>query len=170
MSRHAQHPEGSTRAEAEARIQRALDHIEQAQRLMDRACQEISSIEGMCPDWQRLGKIHQRIEAEWHRLNHRRKTARYDLDGSAAEQFIAANPGAVASSATTRRAAAAVERMSSAKRSRLRAVQARAALDEITTAAEEGREPDERRVPPVPPDGALPGQRPLFEGEETDDA
>jgi hypothetical protein len=70
-------------AEADAHVARALEHIEEAQRELDRACQELSPIVGGFARWKRISALHDRVRSEWHQLHgwalkHR---GRLELDG-----------------------------------------------------------------------------------------
>jgi hypothetical protein len=70
-------------AEADAHVARALEHIGEAQRELDRACQELSSIVGGFARWKRISALYGRVCAEWHQVHgwaakHR---GRLDLDG-----------------------------------------------------------------------------------------
>jgi hypothetical protein len=68
------------RAEAERRVRAALANVEAAQRELGRACEEMSAIIGGIPPWERLGKLYDRVHAEWHRLNLWFNGARSKLD------------------------------------------------------------------------------------------
>ncbi len=73
----------SSSAEADAHVARALEHIEEAQRELDRACQELSPIVGGFARWKRISALHDRVRSEWHQLHgwalkHR---GRLELDG-----------------------------------------------------------------------------------------
>ncbi len=68
------------RAEAERKVRAALDHIEAAQNLIERACQELCPVIGALPAWTRIGKLRDRVNAEWHRLYEVRPRGGYGLD------------------------------------------------------------------------------------------
>ncbi len=71
-------------AAADARVQRALNHIEAAQRELDRACQVLCPVIGGLPQYERAGRLHRTIELEWHRLAEwaRKRKGKLDLDES----------------------------------------------------------------------------------------
>lgn len=54
---------------AGAKINRALVLIERAQNALSEACAELSPVVGVCPEWERVGKLADRVKAQWHRLN-----------------------------------------------------------------------------------------------------
>lgn len=54
---------------ARAKIQRALEAIEEAQNLLDDACQHICPVVGLVGEWERLRKLCDTVKAEWHLLN-----------------------------------------------------------------------------------------------------
>lgn len=56
---------------AEQKISRALRMIEQAQALMNEACSEISSVRGLVREWESIGKVADKVKAQWHKLNRR---------------------------------------------------------------------------------------------------
>ena len=71
-------------AAADAKVQRALDHIESAQRQLDKACQELCPIIRGLSRYQRIGRLHRTVELDWHRLNDwaRKHRGKLDLDES----------------------------------------------------------------------------------------
>lgn len=54
---------------AKDKVRRALASIERAQNLLADACSELSPVVGLVKEWERLGKLHDKVKAEWHRLN-----------------------------------------------------------------------------------------------------
>lgn len=56
------------RAAGYARIELALQHIEEAQREIGRAQQELFSVVGLAADNDRLRKLYDKTKAEWYRL------------------------------------------------------------------------------------------------------
>lgn len=52
-----------------ARVKAALDHIQTAQLELSHAQADLSAVRGYVDDWRRLGKLYERIRAEWYRLN-----------------------------------------------------------------------------------------------------
>lgn len=71
--------------EAERRVRSALQLIQRAQAVVGEASSLISNIEGMAPQWSRLGKLYDRIHAEWYRVEDRRKRGRFTLDSIATD-------------------------------------------------------------------------------------
>jgi hypothetical protein len=59
----------ASQAIAGARIQSALRRIEHAQRELYDACSDVSSVRGLVHEWERLGKLADRVKQEWHKLN-----------------------------------------------------------------------------------------------------
>lgn len=57
------------RAAAQERIRAATQHIENAQHELDRACQALSSLCWMQPELDRVGKLRDRIKAQFYRLS-----------------------------------------------------------------------------------------------------
>jgi hypothetical protein len=68
------------RAEAERRVARALELVERAQHTLERACEELSPVIGALPDWQRIGKLADRVHDAWRRLAYEKPTGGYGLD------------------------------------------------------------------------------------------
>lgn len=68
---------------AELRARAALVHIENAQRELGEACQNLSSIIGAIPDCNAVNKLYDRVHTQWHRLNKRleKYRGRWQLDG-----------------------------------------------------------------------------------------
>lgn len=54
---------------ARACIQRALDHVQQAQNYLGRACAELSPIIGGGPTWRRGSKLYDSVHAFWYVVN-----------------------------------------------------------------------------------------------------
>lgn len=54
---------------AQERIRAATEHIEKAQHELDRACQALSSLCWMQPELDRVGKLRERIKAQFYRLS-----------------------------------------------------------------------------------------------------
>lgn len=75
------------RAEAERRIRKALDHVQQAQAELGRACEELSNIEPEPAARRLLGQLYDRVHAAWYRVEAFRKAGRFDLDGIARESL-----------------------------------------------------------------------------------
>lgn len=51
---------------AEARLGAALEAMEQAQRLIDRAARELCDVSGMASEWRRLGALHGQVKRAWY--------------------------------------------------------------------------------------------------------
>lgn len=77
--------------EAQAKVDRALEHVEAAQRLLGRACEELCPIVGVIDRWEAIGKLYDDVHAEWHRLNLRRSASNLTLDSDAKRRFDARN-------------------------------------------------------------------------------
>jgi hypothetical protein len=84
------------RGEAERKVRAALANIEAAQRLLGKACEELCPIIGAVGPWGRVGKLYDKVHAEWHRVNAflQNKRGRLNLDESgraALARHLAAN-------------------------------------------------------------------------------
>jgi hypothetical protein len=86
------------RTEAERRVRKALDHIQQAQLELGRASAELASLERGAVVWRLIGKLYDRVHAAWYRVEEFRKQGRFTLDGIAlealAKRLEAQKPGA----------------------------------------------------------------------------
>jgi hypothetical protein len=51
---------------AEARVRAALRDIQEAQSLIGRASQALSSVVGMVPEWNRLGRVYNQVRGAWY--------------------------------------------------------------------------------------------------------
>ena len=69
-------------AEAQRKVRAALESIEAAQRLLGRACEELSPIIGAVGPWGRVGKLYDKVHAEWHRVRALLDRRKLDLDES----------------------------------------------------------------------------------------
>lgn len=67
-------------AEAERRIRKALDHIQEAQAQLGRAAAELSNLEHGSAVWSAIGKLYDRVHAAWYRVEAFRKGGRWALD------------------------------------------------------------------------------------------
>ena len=67
------------RQAAEIRVRVALRSIEDAQRLLDQACQALSSVGEMLMEWEKVGKACDRVKVSWHAVQ--RKAERLDRQG-----------------------------------------------------------------------------------------
>lgn len=68
------------RAEADARVRRALVLIERAQNDLASACGELSALVGGIPVWNACGKLTDRVRAYWYRVDRFRSGGRFKLD------------------------------------------------------------------------------------------
>jgi hypothetical protein len=73
----------TSREIAEARVRAALEHLQQAQVEVERARQQLAAVVGVLPEYDRLGKLYERVRAEWYRLAAKRGSPRLDLDSDA---------------------------------------------------------------------------------------
>jgi hypothetical protein len=64
---------------SEARVARALEHVQRAQDEMDRALQQLSSIRGAAPIGERGRKVREAIRSFWYRLDGANRR-RWELD------------------------------------------------------------------------------------------
>lgn len=70
--------------EALLKIEKAQGRVEAAQTQMELACQELSSIIGMVPAWNKASKLHDQIKAFWYKLDALKRRAKpWELDGCA---------------------------------------------------------------------------------------
>jgi hypothetical protein len=71
-------------AATDEKVAAALDHIEEAQRELGRACQELCPIIGGASQWKRVRALYDRVHDEWHRVHAwaEKHRGRLDLDGS----------------------------------------------------------------------------------------
>lgn len=68
---------------AEDKARKALEAIEQAQRLLSKACEELCPLDGLCPEWEDVGAHYDKVKALWHRVNLRVNGGGFDLDQNA---------------------------------------------------------------------------------------
>ena len=59
-------PRATREAVADARVRAALACIEDAQGLIDRAGQALCSVEGMRPEWNRMGRVYEQVKRSWY--------------------------------------------------------------------------------------------------------
>ena len=78
-------PKAQLDAEARARIDRALRHVENAQGELSHACAELSALVGAIPHWRAASKLHYRVKAFWYKLDGFRWSGRYRLDDTNVE-------------------------------------------------------------------------------------
>lgn len=64
--------------ERQARVQRALRHIERAQTELNDACSELSGFLDGIPEWNRAGKLADFAKALWQKVNSKRDIYRLD--------------------------------------------------------------------------------------------
>jgi hypothetical protein len=72
-------PERS-KAEAKARIARALVQIEEAQNLLSSACADLSAVVGGIPVWRATSKLYDKVKALWYRVEDFRMRGKFHLD------------------------------------------------------------------------------------------
>lgn len=72
---------GDSKAEALARIRRAMEHVEEAQRELGRAATELSSLLYCAPIGNQTMRLYDRVHAHWYKLQAKLKDKRVDLDG-----------------------------------------------------------------------------------------
>lgn len=54
------------RAAAEARVEAALQCIQEAQMILGRAAQELSSVKGMAVEWRKVGAPYDQVHGAWY--------------------------------------------------------------------------------------------------------
>lgn len=79
---------------AEARVYKALDHIQQAQNDIASACAELSALVGGIPVWKATSKMHGQVRELWYRVERFRDTGRYKLDSLNVEALREKTAGA----------------------------------------------------------------------------
>jgi len=67
-------------AEAQLRMKRALDLIQQAQHDLVTACGELSALQGAIPIWRSSHKMTDQVRALWYRVDAVRKRGKFKLD------------------------------------------------------------------------------------------
>lgn len=72
-----------TKAIARDRVEKALAHIEDAQRSLAAACQLLCPVAGFVIEWERTGKLYDYVKHLWHQIAPRAQASDYDLDESA---------------------------------------------------------------------------------------
>ena len=70
---------------AVARVARAMELAEDAQRLLGDALAELSPIIGGMVEWERLSKLYEAVHGQWYRLERLRANPKLELDGCAAQ-------------------------------------------------------------------------------------
>jgi hypothetical protein len=63
-------------AAADARVRTALVYIEEAQALIGRATQALSSVNGVCAEYQKLGRLYDQIHRSWYVVRDRAAVVR----------------------------------------------------------------------------------------------
>jgi hypothetical protein len=79
--------EAEARAEANRRVRKALDHIQEAQNHLGRAQAELSALEHGAVVWKAAGALYDRVHAFWHRVEAFRQKGRFRLDSIARESL-----------------------------------------------------------------------------------
>lgn len=72
--------EPSSNQIAQAKAQKALHLIEQAQTILGLACQELCPIVGACKQWEMVGKHYDKTKALWHRVNNTLKFQKIKME------------------------------------------------------------------------------------------
>lgn len=65
---------------AGAKILQALDRIEQAQRTLSQAAEDLSGVEGFGPEWSAVMKASDGAQKVWNKVRARFDKGRFDLD------------------------------------------------------------------------------------------
>lgn len=58
----------------------ALRMIEAARALLSKACVELSTLEGLCPEWEDVGKQHDQVKSLYHQVHMRINGGGFKLD------------------------------------------------------------------------------------------
>lgn len=69
--------------QAVARVQRAMELTEQAQRLLEQAAVELSDVAHGAREWRRVGRLFEVVHAQWYRLRDLAWDPRIALDAVA---------------------------------------------------------------------------------------
>jgi hypothetical protein len=64
-------PLAARKAAAEARVQSALDAIQEAQALIGYAAQALSSVNGICPVYLKVSRLHDQVHRAWYLVRDR---------------------------------------------------------------------------------------------------
>ena len=59
-------PLAARKTAAEVRVQAALGAIQEAQALVERAAQALSSVNGLCPEYEKLGRLYDQVHRTWY--------------------------------------------------------------------------------------------------------
>lgn len=70
------------RAAAEMRVRQAMQHIQNAQDELDRACRMLSALTWGDPTYRACGKLRERVHALWYRVQTFGRGRRYSLDST----------------------------------------------------------------------------------------
>lgn len=73
--------------EAKEKIKKALALIQISQNVMGHACEEICPIDGLCPEWEHLGELYDKIHAAWYVVSDKLQSGKFDLDRDAKARF-----------------------------------------------------------------------------------
>ena len=63
-------------AAADARVRAALASIEEAQALIGRATQALASVNGVCAEYQKLGRLYDQVHRTWYVVRDKAATVR----------------------------------------------------------------------------------------------
>lgn len=78
----------ATETEARMRVDRALQHIQRAQEELGRAQAELSSVIGVMPLWNLVGKLYDRVHSSWYQVKAKADRVQVlDLDGCSGPAF-----------------------------------------------------------------------------------
>ncbi len=69
-------------AEAQRRVQEALNHLQAAQDQLAHACAALSALQGGVPVWKATSKLYDSVHSLWYRVENFRLGGRYRLDGT----------------------------------------------------------------------------------------
>lgn len=83
-------PKEWRRAEAQRRVSRALDELQRAQDLLVRAMAALSPLRYGAPTQARIGKLRDRVHAEWYRTGELRQSSRIEMDRDPTAEELAA--------------------------------------------------------------------------------
>ncbi len=78
---------------ARKKIREALAHIEAAQNHLGAACSDISPVVGLVKEWERLGKLCDKVKTEWYRLNELEGPFRLDSEPKSAPALVVGGAG-----------------------------------------------------------------------------
>jgi len=79
------------------RVENALEKVEEAQRLLDKAAQDLCSVDGYAAEWKATCELYQKVKEHWHEVDARRgelARSRLELveDGGGPRYLLAGRP------------------------------------------------------------------------------